>query len=223
LIGKLGEIRGVTVMAPRSAFAVHNPEEAMRTLGANTILECRLDGMNLQAKLSRLDSSGLVPMGNFDNVIQPAVEALGRFVASILSPSRQESEQPAKRGLLDRESYQLYLSGRAWFHRWSPDNLAQAAAHFETVTARCPDYAPAYAGLADIQVLLAYWHVPNARSTLERGRAYALKAIELDQNCAEAYCSLGALAATIDRDWNASETYFHRALAVNPNNALALN
>lgn len=223
LIGKLGELRGVTVMAPRSAFAVHNPEEAMRTLGANAILECRLDGLNLQAKLSRLDSSGLVPMGNFDNVIQPAVEALGRFVASILSPARQGSEQPANRKLLDRESYQLYLSGRAWFHRWSPDNLAQAAAHFETVVARCPDYAPAYAGLADIQVLLAYWHVPKARSTLDRGRAYALKAIELDPNCAEAYCSLGALAATIDRDWSASETYFRRALAVNSNNALALN
>ena len=49
------------------------------------------------------------------------------------------------------------------------------------------------------------------------------RAVELDPNCAEAYCSLGALAATIDRDWSASETYFRRALAVNPNNALALN
>jgi tetratricopeptide (TPR) repeat protein len=223
LIGKLGELSGLTVMAPRSAFTVHNPEEAMRTLGANAILECRLQGTNLQAKLSRLDSSGLVPMGDFDNVIQPAVEALSRFVASILGSIRQESEQSAKRSFLDRESYRLYLSGRAWFHRWSPNNLAQAAAHFEAVAARCPYYAPAYAGLADIQVLLAYWHVPNARSTLDRGRAYALKAIELDPNCAEAYCSLGALAATIDRDWAASETYFRRALAVNQNNALALN
>src|SRR5262249_47259962 len=62
LIGKLGELHGVTVMATRSAFADYDPEDAMRTLGANAILECRLDGTNLQAKLSRLDSSGLVPM-----------------------------------------------------------------------------------------------------------------------------------------------------------------
>jgi tetratricopeptide (TPR) repeat protein len=222
LIGKLGELPGVSVLAPRSSIATRDAMEAIRDLGANAILECRLDGMNLQARLSRSGSSGLIPMGTFDNVIQPAVEALSRFVASSLGAPGDPGGF-AKSRVIDRESYQLYLSGRAWFHRWSPDNLAQAAAYFERVVERCPEYAPAYAGLADCQVLLAYWHVTDARSTLERGRAYALKALELDPNCADVYCSLAAFAATLDRDWAGSEANFRRALAINPNNALALN
>ena len=223
LISKLGTLHGVTVLAPRSALAAHDNAGAVRILGANAILECRLDGMNLQAKLSQADLSGLTPLGTFDNIIQPAVDALQRFVASSLGVGRHHGGEPLKRQVIDRESYQFYLSGRAWFHRWSPDNLAQAAAHFDKVIERCPNYAPAYAGLADVQVLLAYWHVPNAYPTLEKGRSHALRALELDPTCAEAYCSLAAFDATLKRDWEGSEANFRRALAANPSNALALN
>jgi tetratricopeptide (TPR) repeat protein len=220
LIARLGAMQGVTVLAPRSSLATLRTPEAVGRLGANAILECRLDGLNLQARLSRADSSGLTPLGTFDNVIQPAVEALSQFVASALGA---QTGAPVKRQIIDRESYQLYLSGRAWFHRWSPDNLSNSASHFEKVIDRCPSFAPAYAGMADVQVLLGYWHVANARPTLELGRSYAIKALELDANCAEAYCSLGAFDATLNRDWEASETNFRRALALNPSNALALN
>ena len=223
LISKLGTLHGVTVLAPRSALAANDNAGAVRILGANAILECRLDGMNLQAKLSQADLSGLTPLGTFDNIIQPAVDALHRFVASSLGVGRQHAGEPLKRQVIDRESYQFYLSGRAWFHRWSPDNLAQAAAYFDKVIERCPNYAPAYAGLADVQVLLAYWHVPNAYPTLEKGRSHALRALELDPTCAEAYCSLAAFDATLKRDWEGSEANFRRALAANPSNALALN
>ena len=221
LIGKLGELKGVRVLAPQSSLMMHDAESAVHNLGANVILQCRLDGMNLQAQLSRADSAKLTPIATFDNVIQPAVEALGRFVASSLGAAGNTAN--AKRSFIDRESYQLFLSGRAWFHRWSPDNLVQAASHFRKVIEKCPDYAPAYAGLADIQELLAYWHVPVARPVLEEGLAYATRALALDPDCAEAYCSLGALEATLTRNWAASEAMFRRALDANPSNALALN
>jgi tetratricopeptide (TPR) repeat protein len=47
--------------------------------------------------------------------------------------------------------------------------------------------------------------------------------LELDSNCADAYCSLAALEATLNRDWAASEALFRRALDANPSSALALN
>jgi tetratricopeptide (TPR) repeat protein len=221
LISRLGELHGVTVLAPRSSLAIHSAREAVRDLGANVVLECSLDGFNLQATLSRDDSAGLIPIGTFDNVIQPAIEALSRFVGTSLGAGSRATAR--KRSFIDRESYQLYLSGRAWFHRWSPDNLAHAASHFERVIEKCPDHAPAYAGMADIQVLLAYWHVPSARSTLEQGRQYAAKALTLDPNCADACCSMAAFEATLNRDWAASEGLFRRALEGNPSSALALN
>jgi tetratricopeptide (TPR) repeat protein len=222
LISKLGNVHGLTVLAPRSALSARDSAEAVRNLRANAVLECRLEGMNLRAELRRADSAGLTRIGTFNNVIQPAVEALSRFVAASLGTGTGTRGVP-KRQVIDRETYQLYLSGRAWFHRWSPDNLANAAAHFEKVIERCPEFAPAYAGLADIHVLLAYWHVKNARETLELGRSYASKAVELDPECTDAYCSLAAFEATLNRNWTASEALFRRALDANPSNALALN
>ena len=88
---------------------------------------------------------------------------------------------------------------------------------------RNPRFAPAYTGLADIQVLRAYWHVAQARPVLERGLAYALKAMELDPTCGEAHCSLGALEVVLRQDWEKSENLFRFALEANANNALALN
>jgi tetratricopeptide (TPR) repeat protein len=227
LIGKLGALPGVSVLAPRSSIAAPGSLQGAQELGANAILECRFDGMSLRARLCRSSPAGFVQIGVFDNVIQPALDALASFVASSLGRSNaMASGGRATRGrtrAIDRESYQIYLSGRAWFHRWSPDNLAQAAAKFEQVTKRCPDFAPAFAGLADCQVLLAYWHTADTRTTLERGRAYAQKAFDLEAGCAEAYCSLAAFKATLDRDWAGAEADFMRALEVNPNNTLALN
>lgn len=222
LISKLGTLHGITVVAPRSSLETHDPDAAVRKLGANTILGCRVDGVNVRADLRRAGSPGLTPIATFDNVIQPTVEALSRFVAANLGPLPEPGRGP-KRAVIDRETYQLYLSGRAWFHRWSPDNLANAAAHFERVIECCPDFAPSYAALADVQVLLAYWHVKDARDVLERGRSYAIKAIQLDADCTDAFCSLGAFEATLNRDWIAAETLFRRALDANPSNALALN
>src|SRR5579864_871898 len=51
LISKLGELHGVTVLAPRSSLTTRDAAEAIRNLGANAILECSLEGMNLQARL----------------------------------------------------------------------------------------------------------------------------------------------------------------------------
>ncbi len=221
LIGRLGELRGVTVIAPRSSLAMHNASEAIRNLGINAVLECTLQGLNLQAKLSRVEANGLIPIGTFDNIIQPAVEAVSRFVGTSLGTDSRTAAQ--KRSIVDRESYQNYLAGRAWFHRWSPDNLAHAAAYFERVIERFPDFAPAYAGMADIQMLLAYWHVTSARETLEKGQKYAARALALDPACADACCSMAAFEATLNRDWAASEALFRRALEANPSCALALN
>jgi len=221
LIRQLGALRGVKVLAPLSSLAARDSKDAVIQLGANAMLDCRLDGLNLQATLSRVEGDRLTHVGCFDNMIQPAVDALTHFVASKIG-ARPARGSPA-RTALDLATYQLYLAGRAWFHRWSPDNLVQAQNCFEEVLARNPGFAPAFAGLADIQVLRAYWHAGQARPVLERGLAYAQKAAELDPRCGDTYCSLGALAAALHQDWPRAENLFRFALEANANNALALN
>jgi tetratricopeptide (TPR) repeat protein len=220
LIGRLGALKGVSVLAPRSSLVTHDAQEAMNRLGANLILECRLEGSTLRATLSRATASGARSIGAFDNAIQLNVEALSAFVATKLGSPGPGASKPQP---IDRETYELFLAGRAWFHRWSSNNLAQAEAHFERVTERCPGFAPAFAGLADVQILRSYWHSANASPVLKKGLAYALRAVELDPDNSDACCSLGAIEAMLHRNWAASESLFRRALEANPSNALALN
>lgn len=221
LIRQLGTLRGVKVLAPLSSRMANNSSKSVQQLGANAILDCRFDKTNVRATLSRTQGDRVVPIGTFDNLIQPAVDALTHFVASNIGVRRTAGG--SSRVALGLESYQLYLAGRAWFHRWSPDNLIQAGNCFEQVLACNPEFAPAYAGLADIQVLLAYWHVDRARPVLERGLAYALKAAELDPGCGDGYCSLGAVEAALNRNWERAESLFRFALEANSSSALALN
>ena len=70
LIRRLGALRGVKVLAPLSSLKARNSKEAIQQLGANAILDCRVDGPTLQATLSRAQGDQLTPVGSFDNVIQ---------------------------------------------------------------------------------------------------------------------------------------------------------
>jgi tetratricopeptide (TPR) repeat protein len=221
LIRQLGTLRGITVLAPASSLAARNPDDAVRQLGANAILDCRLDGVSLHATLSLAHRDTLVPTATFDDVIQPSTDALAQFVAAHIGTRR--ARVAPSRASLDLESYQTYLAGRAWFHRWSPDNLVHAASCFERVLARHPGFAPAYAGLADIQILRAYWCENQARPVLQRGLGYARTALELDPSCTDALCALGALEAVLHHQWDVAEASFRVAFDTNANSAIALN
>lgn len=145
------------------------------------------------------------------------------FVASALQPKATDGRRKTQTAPIDRETYQIYLSGRAWFHRWSPENLTRSMEHFREVLRRYPNYAPAYAGLADCQVLFSYWFAQDTRRSLEQGFAWASRALELDPECTEAYCSLAAFQIALRHEWTLGESNFRRAIQQNPSNSLGLN
>lgn len=71
LIRQLGTLRGVKVLAPLSSLTARNAKDAVQQLGANAILDCRLDGLHLQATLSRARGDQLIPVASFDTLIYP--------------------------------------------------------------------------------------------------------------------------------------------------------
>jgi tetratricopeptide (TPR) repeat protein len=198
-------------------------QRAISDLGANAVLECCINGSEICAELKRVVSGGFEVIGTFDNQIQSAVEMVSMFVASTLRSEISSDRRKPIGESIDRETYQIYLSGRAWFHSWSPDNLMRAMEHFKEVLTRYPSYAPAYAGLADCQVLFSYWYAQNTRESLEQGFAWASKALELDPGCGDAYCSLAAFQIALKHEWSLAESNFRRAIQQNPSNSLALN
>jgi serine/threonine-protein kinase len=223
LVSNLGSLRNVRVLAPQSlAAAEGDMGKAISELGANAVLQCRISGTHISAQLNRVVADGLELIGSFDNQIQSAVDMIGMFVASSLE-AEHASHRPRIASPLDRETYQIYLSGRAWFHRWSPDNLTRAMEHFQTVLQQYPNYALAYAGLADCQALRSWWHAQDPRKTLEQGYAWATRALELNPECGEAWCSLAMFQLALKHEWTFAEANFRRAIRQNPSYSMGLN
>jgi TolB-like protein/DNA-binding winged helix-turn-helix (wHTH) protein/Tfp pilus assembly protein PilF len=119
------------------------------------------------------------------------------------------------------EAYDLYLKGRYFWNKRTARGFEQAIESFQQAIAQDPNYARAYAGLADSYALLSgYTFIPQSES-MPKARAAALKALELDDSLAEAHTSLALIRENYDWDWKTAEKEYLRAIELNPNYATA--
>ncbi len=122
---------------------------------------------------------------------------------------------------VDPQAHDDYLRGRAYLKKRTPADMSAAAQYFEKAINRDPGYAPAYAGLADADALLAAYILAPPKENVEKARAAALKAIELDDRLAEAHTSLALIYQNYDWNWKEAEREYQRAIALDPNYATA--
>jgi serine/threonine-protein kinase len=110
-------------------------------------------------------------------------------------------------------AYDAYLKGRYHWAQGTEHDKQQARQYFEQAAQIDPNYASAYAGLADY-----YWSTDELppRVAMPKAKQYALKALEIDPTLAEAHTSLGAIRFFADWDWPGAEREFKRALELNP-------
>ncbi len=119
------------------------------------------------------------------------------------------------------QAYDLYLKGRYFWNQRTSQGFRQAAEYFEQAIAKDPDYAPAYAGLADTYALMSTWYEVSQNEYMPKARAAALKAMELDETLAEAHTSLALVAESYDYDWQTAEKEYRRAIQLDPAYATA--
>jgi len=115
------------------------------------------------------------------------------------------------------EVEELYLKGRYYWNKRTPEALNQAVDYFSQAILRDPNYAKAYVGLADSYNLLREFASMPDSEAYARAFAAASKAAELDPSSAEAHASLGFIYFWSKRDLDASSREFERAIALNPN------
>jgi len=121
----------------------------------------------------------------------------------------------------DDPAYQLYVRGRYFWNRRTVDGLKKSADYFRQSIDANPNYAPAYAGLADSYALLASFSVEPGSSANADARSAALSAIHLDPTLAEPHASLGMIYFFTDWNLEAAEREFEQAIRLNPNYATA--
>jgi TolB-like protein/Flp pilus assembly protein TadD len=128
--------------------------------------------------------------------------------------SGEDQQRLGKRQTENVEAYKLYLKGRWNWNKFTSEGREQAIDCFQQAIKLDPNYAPAYAGLADVYVV---------STSMPRAEAYRLaknnaeKALSLDSSLGEAHATLGLIKAHYDLDWVGAETEFRRAVDLSPN------
>jgi tetratricopeptide (TPR) repeat protein len=137
------------------------------------------------------------------------------------SPSRQASPTRvvlASTPSHDPEAEQLYLKGRYFWNKRTPDDLNKALDYFTQAIVHDPNYAESYVGLADCYNLMREYTLMPSSEAYPRALAAAKKAVELDDQSSEAHASLAFASFFGMWDVATGEREFRRAIDLNPNN-----
>ena len=146
--------------------------------------------------------------------------SIAREIHVQLTPT--EASRLASAPTIDPAAHDAYLKGRYFFNRPSDENLKKAIVEFETAVRKDPTYALAYSGLSDAYLWAGYNEgVLTASQAKPKAKAAAERAIQLDDDSAEAHTSLAVYKMFYEFDWAGCEKEYRRAFELNPNYAFA--
>jgi TolB-like protein/DNA-binding winged helix-turn-helix (wHTH) protein/Flp pilus assembly protein TadD len=228
LINELARIRDLKVIARNSSFAFQGKEVDVREIGQRLGVAAVLEGslrrddetVRISVRLVSTADGRVLWTGDttrpFKDIITVQDE-IGCSVAESLKTilCRDPNYKP---GTNDLVAYEAYLKARDLRQKGEP---IKAAELYQQAVNTDPNYALAWAGLAEAYAVMEINSLVPPRSAVGKAKECAFKAIALDGSLASPYAALGLLAAFSDRDWAAGERYFGQALATNPNHAVA--
>ena len=134
--------------------------------------------------------------------------------------SKDEPGRPAP-ATVDPTAHRLYLQGRYYWNLRTDEDLRKSADSFQQAISRDPNYALAWAGLADAYLMLGAWSVVSPRDAYPRAKAAAERAIVLDESLAEPHATLGYFKTLYEWDWPGADREFRRAVELQPAYATA--
>ena len=127
----------------------------------------------------------------------------------------EEQKRLSKRYTDNAAAYQLYLRGRYYLGKYTEEGSKKGLESFRQAIDLDPNYALAYAGMADAYYGLSNLYLP-ANEAMPKAKAIAMKALELDETLAEGHASLAVVKSQYEWDWEAAEREYKRALELNP-------
>jgi TolB-like protein/Tfp pilus assembly protein PilF len=233
LIIALSQIDGLRVPGRTSTFLFKGKTKDIWKIGERLAVEFILAGtvrkagrqLRITVQLINVADGFQIWSAKYDRQMDDVFAVQDEISHAIVEALKIQLGEGAEIALVKRqtasaEAYQLYLQGR--FH-WNQRGLGlkKSLHYFELALLEDPQYALAYAGLADAYNLLGFYnHLPPKRA-IPKAKAAALSALQLDEQLAEAHGSLGFAQLNYHWEWAAAEEQFKRALELNPNYANA--
>ncbi|MEE8522751.1 MAG: tetratricopeptide repeat protein [Thermoanaerobaculia bacterium] len=229
LINALTQIRQLRVV---STFGRRDRRDDGRELGRKLGVETLLEGsvraagsrLRVTASLVRVADGVHLWSQRYDRDIDDVFAIQDEITAAIIDHLKVEllaKDELIRRRTTDLEAYHLYLKGRFFFSRRGGSDLEESIELFRRAIDRDPEYALAWAGLADSYNILGYYSFLAPREAFPQAKEAAAKALALDGELAEAHCSSAFSKLLYDWDWNGAEAGFQRSFELNPAYATA--
>ena len=230
-LSKVADLKVISrTSAQRFKSAPKNLPEIAKQLGVANILEGtvqKTEGqvrVNVQLINARNDSHLWAEKYDRNLTDVFGVESeIAKAIADALRAKLTGAEQRAiaTRPTANPEAHLLYLKGAYFSNKRTGPDLRTAIEFFKEAIGKDPNYALAYAGLADAWALFSLYGGEGPQETMPQAKEAARKALELDDTLPEAHNSLGMVLALYDFDFAQSKSEFERAIALNPNYATA--
>ena len=230
----LTRVRRLRVAPRSSAFEFRGPalnvREAAHRLNVTSVLEgsVRRSGNRFRITVDLVDvlTGYSISSERFDGVMEDIFAVQDKISQDIVSNLMirlvgDQSRRMRSRYTDNWAAYSLYLKGRFRWNQRTPEALSKAQEHFKQALTEDPAYALAQAGIADCYAMAAAYSLQDPREALPMAKAAALKALEMDDQLAEAHNSLAFYYALYEYEWSRAEQGFRRAIDLNPNYATA--
>jgi serine/threonine protein kinase/tetratricopeptide (TPR) repeat protein len=228
IINALTKIQALRVASRTSTFAFKGKHEDIGEIGRKlkvvTVLEgsVRKAGSRLRvtAQLVSVADGSNLWSERYDRQLEDVFEIQDEIAENIVRALRVVLSEGEKRAIEKAptenvEAYEYYLRGRQFFHQWSRTGIQYARRMFERAIDIDPNYAIAYAGIADCCAFL-YMYWDGSRANLEGAETASRKALELAPEMAESHASRG-FALTLNKNYGDAVREFETAVRLNPN------
>jgi len=229
LITDLGQIRGLRrVISHTSVLRYKTEREPLRNIAHQLNVDAIIEGSVLRSgdtvqvtvRLLNAVTDTLLWSKSYQRELRDLLSLQRELALTIANEIQvkltpQEQQRLTQTRPIDPAASEAYLKAN-YLNSGTYEQRMKARAYFEEAVKIDPNYAPAFAGLAD-----SYWGVPDrpAQEVMPKAKEFALKALTLDNSLAQAHTALASVLFYGDWDWSGADREFRRALELNPSDA----
>jgi adenylate cyclase len=231
LITELSKIGSMRVVSRTSVMRYKGKTEPVgqiaRALRVQGILEGSVvksgDCLRITLQMIHAQSDQHLWTEVYDGAIADVLEVQSKVARDVAAAIRAQLSRDEKARLtlsrkVSPEAYSLYLKGRYFARVLTEEGQRKAILHFQKSIQCDPDYAPAYAGLAECLIELAYFFGMDPKKAFAEAKPAAIKAVALDAEFAEGHAALGLLRLLDDWNWQTADAETRGAIELAPGN-----
>ena len=234
LINDLSKFSNIRVVARTSVFRLKgqefDPRKIGKELNAQVLLMGRISRQDDTVRVSfelmdvrnnRHLGGGLYSSKESDHLLLQRKLSQEVFETLHLKLKGFERRQGASKYTDNSEAYRLYLLGRFFWNKRTEEGFRKSIVYFRQAIEKDSHFAQSFAGLADAYFILGQWSADPLKKATQNARDAVMRALELNENSAEAHISLGDIKMLYDYDWQSARVEYERAIEIDPDNAYA--